>query len=160
MASNATEVEHKSIESILVAAIRMTGKYSDAGKGFSELGKKFGRHICGKALMLHHDSEHLDNDADYEVCMPVRQGESTGKIQVRELKGGPCISLIHTGTYDQIGPAYEKIIQFAHQQQYQITMPTREIYLEGPGMIFKGNPKKYITEIQMLIANPKNLPHA
>lgn len=82
------------------------------------------------------------------------------RVKARELEGGPCISLIHTRRNDQIGQAYEKIIQFAHQQQYQITMPGRELYLKGPGMILEGNPKKYITEIQMLIANPKNLPHA
>ena len=28
---------------------------------------------------------------------------------------------------------------------------TREVYLKGPGMIFKGNPKNYLTEIQMLV---------
>ena len=32
-----------------------------------------------------------------------------------------------------------------------IDMPTREVYLKGPGMIFKGNPNKYLTEIQILI---------
>ena len=25
----------------------------------------------------------------------------------------------------------------------------REVYLKGPGMIFKGNPKNYLTEIQL-----------
>jgi hypothetical protein len=30
-------------------------------------------------------------------------------------------------------------------------MPTREVYLKGPGMIFKGNPKRYLTEIQVPI---------
>jgi hypothetical protein len=29
--------------------------------------------------------------------------------------------------------------------------PTREIYLKGPGMIFKGNPENYLTEIQIMI---------
>ena len=29
--------------------------------------------------------------------------------------------------------------------------PPREIYIKGPGMIFKGNPKNYITEIQMVV---------
>jgi effector-binding domain-containing protein len=152
-------VQHKSVEPILIAAIRMTGKYSDAGKGFSQLGRNFGRYICGKAMMLHHDSEYKENDANYEVCMPVRKGESTERIEVRELAGGQCISLIHTGPYDQIGPAYEKITEFAQQQEYQITSPTREVYLKGPGMIFKGNPQKYVTEIQMLIANHENLSH-
>lgn len=155
MASNTPNVEYKSVEPVLVAAIRMTGKYSDAGKGFSQLGRKFGRYICGKAFMLHHDSEYKENDANYEVCMPVRGGNSTENIEVRELSGGQCISLIHLGPYDQIGRSYNKIIEFARQQEHQITRPTREVYLKGPGMIFKGNPKKYVTELQILIANPQ-----
>lgn len=145
------EVEHKSVETMLVAALRMHGRYSDAGKGFSQLGKKFGRHICGKALILHHDTEYKEDGASFDVCMPIRKGESTGNIEVKELAGGPCISLIHTGPYDQIGAAYKKITEFARQHDYQIRLPTREVYLKGPGMILKGNPKKYVTEIQMFI---------
>ncbi len=152
MLPNSSEVEHKSVATMLVATLRMTGKYSDAGKGFSQLGKKFGRHICGKAFLLHYDSEHKENDASFEVCMPVRKGQSVDNIEVRELTGGTCISLIHRGPYDQIGTAYSKIVEFARQQGYQIVTPTREVYLKGPGMILKGNPKKYVTEIQMLIA--------
>ena len=34
---------------------------------------------------------------------------------------------------------------------YEIEFPTREVYLKGPGMIFRGNPAKYLTEIQILI---------
>ena len=30
----------------------------------------------------------------------------------------------------------------------RINYPIREIYIKGPRMIFRGNPKKYITEIQ------------
>ena len=30
-------------------------------------------------------------------------------------------------------------------------MPTREIYHKGPGMIFRGSPKNYLTEIQFLV---------
>lgn len=29
-----------------------------------------------------------------------------------------------------------------------VTLPTREIYHQRPGMIFQGNPNKYPTEIQ------------
>ena len=35
---------------------------------------------------------------------------------------------------------------------YDTRLPTREVYIKGPGMIFKGNPKKYLTEIQIPIA--------
>lgn len=150
------QIEHKSVEAMLVAAIRMTGKYSDAGKGFSQLGKSFGRHICGKPFMLHYDAEYKDSDANFEVCMPIRKGKSTGEIEVRELTGGPCISLMHTGPYDSLGPAYSKITEFARERKYRIEIPTREIYIKGPGMIFKGNPRKYVTEIQMLISETTN----
>ena len=34
---------------------------------------------------------------------------------------------------------------------YDTRLPTREVYIKGPGMIFKGNPKKYLTEIQIPI---------
>ena len=100
----------------------------------------------------HNESEYKEDDANFEVCMPIRKGDSTGNIEVRELAGGTCISLVHTGPYDQIGPAYDKITEFARQQGYEIKVPTREVYLKGPGMILKGNPRKYVTEIQMLIA--------
>ena len=29
--------------------------------------------------------------------------------------------------------------------------PTREVYKKGPGLIFKGNPKDYLTEIQIVV---------
>ena len=28
-------------------------------------------------------------------------------------------------------------------------LPSREVYLKGPGMILRGNPKNYLTEIQI-----------
>lgn len=36
-------------------------------------------------------------------------------------------------------------------QGHEIACPTREVYIKGPGMIFKGNPKRYLTEIQILV---------
>jgi effector-binding domain-containing protein len=29
--------------------------------------------------------------------------------------------------------------------------PPREIYLKGPGMLFPGNPRKYLTEVQVIV---------
>lgn len=34
-----------------------------------------------------------------------------------------------------------------------IHYPIREIYIKGPVMIFLGNPKKYITEIQFMFGD-------
>jgi effector-binding domain-containing protein len=50
-----------------------------------------------------------------------------------------------------LGPSYDKARAFAQQNGYELALPSREIYLKGCGMIFKGNPKNYVTEIQLVI---------
>ena len=45
------QVEEKLIDPILVAGIRMNGRYADCGPVFARLGKSVGRYIIGKPLM-------------------------------------------------------------------------------------------------------------
>jgi len=154
---NATfEVEEKSVGAMLIAGVRMKGRYGDCGQGFAQIGKQFGRNICGKAFLLHYDNEYKEDDADFEACIPVRSSVEKGGIEksgvsVRELSGGRCVALLHKGPYDELGRSYAKIMAYAKEQGFNIETPTREVYIKGPGMIFKGNPKKHLTEIQMLI---------
>ena len=151
MSDSTFEIEEKTLEPTLVAGIRMIGRYQDCGKGFSKLGRRCGRHICGKAMMLCYDREYKAEDADYETCFPVRKGESNGEVQVHTLPGGRYVSLLHKGSYDSLHRSYERLFAYAKQHGLQIASPSREVYHKGPGMIFKGNPQKYLTELQMLI---------
>jgi effector-binding domain-containing protein len=59
---------------------------------------------------------------------------------------------VHRGAYDQLGRSYAKILQQTEERKLKISLPTREVYVKGPGMIFKGNPKNYLTEIQLPLA--------
>lgn len=147
------KIEEKVLEPVLIAGFRMRGKYSECGKGFGRIGRRFGRHICGKPMLLIYDSEFRDEDADFEACMPVREGDSRDEISVRELAGGRCVSLLHLGPYEECGRTYEKLFTYINEKGYEVTTPCREVYIKGPGMIFKGNPKKYLTEIQLLITD-------
>ena len=153
MASVTTDVQEKSLDSMLIAGVRMKGKYSDCGKGFGKIGRAFGRHIAGAPFLLHYDTEYKEDDADFEVCMPVKQAKQVDGVDVRQLPGARCVALIHKGPYDQLGPSYAKALKYAKDHGYAIASPTREVYLKGPGMILKGNPKNYVTEIQLPIAN-------
>lgn len=152
MQNASDEVEEKTVEPVQIAGLRMKGRYAECGQGFSRLGRKFGRYINGKAMMLIYDEEYKEDDADFEVCMPVRGGKEAEGFSLRELPGGRCLSLIHKGPYTEINRAYEKILKTVKDRGEQVVMPTREVYIKGPGMIFKGNPKKYLTEIQILVA--------
>lgn len=145
------EIEEKSVETILIAGYRMKGEYQDIGKGFSIVGKKFGRHSNGKPLGLYYDGEYKGDNADFEACFPIRKGSDVDGISVRELKGGKCITLIHKGPYDNLSESYKKLFENINEKGYKTLLPTREIYIKGPGMIFKGNPKNYLTELQIFI---------
>ena len=50
-----------------------------------------------------------------------------------------------------LGRSYSKILEHVEKAGIEVLLPTREVYLKGPGMIFRGNSRKYLTEIQMLI---------
>jgi effector-binding domain-containing protein len=43
------------------------------------------------------------------------------------------------------------VLKYAKERAYKLQLPTREVYLKGPGMIFRGNPNKYLTEIQLMV---------
>lgn len=143
-------VEEKTLAPLLIAGFRLRGKYSECGTGFGRLGKAVGRHISGKPLTLYYDGEYREDDADFEPCFPIRKEVAVAGISVRTLQGGRALTLIHRGPYDQLGRSYAKILQAASERKLSLLRPSREIYLKGPGMIFKGNPKNYLTEIQLV----------
>ena len=150
MQNSTCQVEEKTLPPLLIAGVRMQAAYKDCSQGFKKLGKTFWRQIAGPGFMLHYDNEYKDI-ADYEVCFPIKNGKATAGVSVRELPGGRCVCLMHQGPYEDLGRSYAKVTAYIKEKGYELVMPTREVYLKGPGMIFRGNPKKYLTEIQMLV---------
>lgn len=151
MNQHAYEIVERNIEPQLVAGIRMTGKYSDCGAGFKKLGRKVGRYISDKPLCLYFDSEYRDDDANFEPCFPLRKQVDIEGVDVHTLPAARCLTLLHRGSYEALRTSYGRILAYVGQQGYKIELPTREVYIKGPGMIFRGNPKKYLTEIQIPI---------
>ena len=151
MAQSVNEEQEKMLEPMLVAGIRIRGKYSDCGQAFGRIGRSLGRFICGKPLLLHYDAEFREEEADFEACMPIRQRKEVDGISVRELPGGRCVSFVHRGRYEQLGRSYARVFEYVNDHKYEVIRPTREVYVRGPGMFLKGNPENYLTEIQIMI---------
>jgi DNA-binding transcriptional MerR regulator len=151
MQNDSFEIEEKDIDTLLIAGIRMKGRYQDIGKGFGMLAKKLGPAVNGKAMNLYYDTEYKEEDADFEPCFPVRKGKSADGIDVRELRGGRAVTLVHKGPYETLGESYKKLFDYIHRKGYRTALPSREKYIKGPGMIFKGNPRNYLTELQVMI---------
>lgn len=145
------EIEEKIVETVLIAGHRMKGKYEEVGNGLKLLYKSMGSQANGKPITLYYDAEYKEDDADFEPCIPIRKGKDVEGISVRELRGGKCVSLIHKGPYENLSGSYKKVFGYVNEKCYKTKIPSREVYLKGPGMIFKGNPKNYLTEIQLMI---------
>jgi effector-binding domain-containing protein len=60
-----------------------------------------------------------------------------------------AVTLAHRGPYQEMSRSYARIFKHVKDRGYAISMPTREVYLKGPGMFFRGNPRNYLTEIQI-----------
>ncbi len=148
--SHEFEVEEKTIDTLLIASIRWRGKYSDCGPAFAKLYGAMGRYVCGKPMDLYYDEGYKDDDADIESAVPVRKGREAPGITIRELPGGKAISLIHKGPYDLIGSAYAKLTDYMQQQKLRYQIPARQVYVKGPGLIFK-NPRNYLTECVFMV---------
>jgi DNA-binding transcriptional MerR regulator len=149
------EIVEKHVPDIRIAGIRWKGRYCDTGQYFSRLFRAVGRHMAGRPFNLYYDEGHKEEDADVESCIPVREGREIKVpegVSIRTLHGGRVVSIVHKGPYEQLGRAYEKITAYLKAKNHKVAAPPREIYVKGPGMIFKGNPKNYLTEIQFPVA--------
>jgi effector-binding domain-containing protein len=151
MSTTRHQIEERELPAQLVGGIRTRGRYADCAGVFRQLGRKLGRHIGGKAMMLCYDEEFREDDADFEPCMPLKRAVEVEGVEVRELPAGRCISLVHHGPYETLTRSYSQLLEYAAEKGLQLQVPSREVYLKGPGLIFKGNPKNYLTELQFMI---------
>lgn len=149
---NDYQIAEKLLAPQLVAGIRLKGKYSDCSQSFAKLGRAMGWNIAGKPLNLYFDSEYKEEGADFESCFPIKKEKSVLGVSIRKLEGGKAITLLHKGAYDQIGRSYAKIFAYLNEKGLKTSVPSRETYIKGPGMIFKGKPSNYLTEIQMVVS--------
>jgi DNA-binding transcriptional MerR regulator len=140
----------KELPELTVAGIRFKGKYDQVGKYFGPLMKRAGKYALSGPMTIYHDREYRDEDADIEVCVPVRKALNEGELASHPLAGGRAVTLIHQGPYDTISDSYRKIGAYIKDCGLRASVPSREIYIKGPGLIFMGNPKKYLTEIQVI----------
>ncbi len=151
--------ERKTLESLEALTVRFTGRYDQTGSRIGLLYKTAGRWAAGGPFTLYWDGEYKEDGADIEVCLPLRPGSAdkaaaaAGRVKgsdtltVRNVPGGDVVSVVYKGPYDTIGDGYRLAMDAVEERQLKTGLPLREIYIKGPGMIFRGNPEKYLTEI-------------
>jgi len=146
------QVLEKQLGDLLVASIRVKARYEETGKFIGQLYKTAGRHAEGKPINLYWDNSYVENDADIEVCLPVKKAiKAAAPVSTRTLIGGRAVSIVHKGPYGTQGSSYKAGIDYMTENNLTPTQVPREVFLKGPGMIFKGNPENYLTEIIWIV---------
>lgn len=144
------QIVYEEIPDMQVCGMRFYGKYSDIGAKIGLLFRSCGRVAASGPFSLYYDGEYKEEGADIEIAVEAKKDPHAEGILFRTLPGGKAITLLHIGPYDELGRSYMRVFEHAREQKLEIVMPTREHYQRGPGMIFRGNPKKYITKLILL----------
>ena len=139
----------------LIASIRFTGRYQDLDTHIPLLYKAVKGNANGKHFNLYHDEE-CKEAADIELCIPVKKEIHHPSLTCRYLEELHALHTTHHGGYDTLWIAYKALFAYANDQGIRILTPSREDYVKGPGMLFRGNPDAYVTEIYLPFVREEN----
>lgn len=106
--------------------------------------------ISGPIMMIMHDDEYKEVDADIEIAAPI-SGEiviTDPSVIVRELPEMKVISAIHKGSYGEVGPTYDKLFKYVSENNLKISGRMRELYLNNPQEVKE---EDLLTEVQLPI---------
>ncbi|MFH0850263.1 MAG: MerR family transcriptional regulator [Candidatus Bathyarchaeota archaeon] len=103
--------------------------------------------MVGPVMTIYHDEEYREEGADIEMAVPI-----TGKIavedptvEVRNLEPCRVVSLVHKGSYETIGRAYQRLHGYVSEEGLEIAGPMRDLYLNDPNKVA---PDEIMTEVQ------------
>jgi DNA-binding transcriptional MerR regulator/effector-binding domain-containing protein len=146
-----SDVVIEDVPETLVCSIRFKGRYDEVGPRFGTIYKACGRLARGKPFSLYFDGEFKEEAADIEACVEVKARVSAKGLDCRKLKAGRAATLIHKGAYETLGRSYQRLFEHCREQGLDVTPPIREYYLKGPGLVFRGYPRNYLTKLMAFV---------
>lgn len=140
-------IEKREIEPLRVAFTKYEGPAVQASSYMPAVFKSINGQASGAPFFIYKKMDPVTGIGSLELCVPTEVEPHTPGIETKTIPGGTAFTVIHHGPYSGLREAYAAIDEYAVVNNIRIAPPFREVYIKGPGMIFKGNPDKYITEI-------------
>lgn len=145
------EPELREIEPVRIAYMRYKGIASKANKVFPKVFQSIRGKSCGAPFFSYYEMDPTSGIGEMELCIPTVEVPEKRGIEVKELPRMKAVCVTHIGSYETLPQAYNAIDEYAKEHGLCLAPPFREVFIKGPGMLLKGNPKNYITEIQFPI---------
>lgn len=140
------EISIEEIPPVLSACLKVQDKYGNIGNYMSTLFKVVKGNASGMVMNCYYDEEYMEI-ANMELCIPVRKEVSGGAVTCKTLPPVRAVCTTHYGSYDTLSRAYRVLFSYMNEKKLSALIPSREIYIKGPGVLFKGNPQKYVMKI-------------
>lgn len=140
------EITIEDMNPVMVASLRIKDSYDQIGKYIPELFKAVKGNTNGNLINCYYDEDCVDI-ADMEICIPVQRMFASSTVLCKTLPSEKAVCTTHYGSYETLFLAYKALFRYVNDNKITVLSPSRELYIKGPGMIFKGNPDKYITKI-------------
>lgn len=141
------EIEVRDIEPIRVAYIRYQGIATKANKVFPKVFQSVRGKTNGAPFFSYLSMNPESRIGEMELCVPTAEIPVGNGIEVKEMPRIKAVCVTHIGSYETLNSAYAEIDRYAAENGLQLMPPFREVFIKGPGMMLKGNPEKYVTEI-------------
>ncbi len=157
---NMADVTLVEVPSQLMLGVRRRGHYSDIAAAIGEVAQyamAHGAQLCGGPVALIHElgteaamKADAEGTAIIDVSFPVvRAVDGSDSVKCRELPGGTMAKMVYIGPYEACQEAYTVLYDWIVGNDYLITGPTREVYLNDPREV---PPDEVITEIYAPVA--------
>jgi effector-binding domain-containing protein len=115
------------------------------GEGLAEVARAAeaaGAEIDGLPFAIHHAMDL--GGVDLELGFPVLGEVEVGRVHSTTLEGGRMACVVHTGSYEEVGSAYDALTRWVQLHGERVVGPPCEVYLNEPveGVV-------PLTEVQM-----------
>ncbi len=140
-------IEIRTIETLQVACSQYNGPIADVPKYMPLVFKSIRGQANGAPFVAYHSLVDEKGEAEMSLCVPTQQTPTGQGVEVNVLPGGKAACLTHVGPYETLHLAYQAMNQYLAENNLVLCPPCREVFVKGPGMVIKGNPEHYITEL-------------
>jgi effector-binding domain-containing protein len=137
----------KDIEPVRVAAMCYKGIVTEASRVFPNVFKAINGKANGAPFFCYHAINQETKIGEMELCVPTAETPNGNGVSVKDMPRIKAVCVTHVGSYETMQYAYEAIDRYVQEKNLTLQPPFREVFIKGPGILIKGNPNKYITEI-------------
>ena len=140
-------IEIRNIEPMQVALSHYNGPVQNAPKYMPAVFKAIGGKANGAPFIGYLSTVDQSGEAEMILCVPTAETPHGQGIEQATLPGGKAACLTHIGPYHTMNLAYKAMESYLAKNHLSLCPPCREVFIKGPGMLIKGNPNQYITEL-------------